>query len=135
MRASAVTDQGELVAARVKIAKSFGARLVGLLNMADMNDQDGLWLQPGGSIHTFAMRFPIDVLFLDRDGRVLLYRHAVKPWRVALAPPKTRYVLELAAGRIRKLSCSASRVSLMTPTSPPGPDPVPWYADPQTIDK
>jgi uncharacterized membrane protein (UPF0127 family) len=135
MRASAITDQGELVATRVKIAKSFGARLVGLLNMTHMNDQDGLWLQPGGSIHTFAMRFPVDILFLDRDGRLLLYRHAVKPWRVALAPPRTRYVLELAAGRIRKLSCSASHVSLTAPTSPPGPDPVPWCADPQTIDK
>src|SRR3954468_20325962 len=107
MQASATTDQGELIAARVTVARTFQSRLMGLLRMTDMSDQDGLWLQPGGSVHTFAMRFPIDVLFLDRDGRLLLYRRAVKPWRVALAPPKTRYVLELAAGRVRKLTRSA----------------------------
>lgn len=112
MQAAAISDQGELIAARVKVANNFVSRLIGLLNTTSLGDQDGLWLQPGGTVHTFAMRFPIDVLFLDAEGRVLLYRHAVKPWRVAFAPPKTRYVLELAAGRVRKLSCSASRVSL-----------------------
>jgi uncharacterized membrane protein (UPF0127 family) len=112
MRASAISDQGELIAGRVIVANSFVSRLIGLLRTAALSDQDGLWLQPGGTVHTFAMRFPIDLLFLDAEGRILLYRHAVKPWRIAFAPPHTRYVLELAAGRIRKLSCSASRVSL-----------------------
>jgi uncharacterized membrane protein (UPF0127 family) len=116
MQASAVTDQGEVIAARVIVAKTFLSRFIGLLRATEMTDHDGLWLQPGGSVHTFAMQFPIDVLFLDREGRVLLYRHAVKPWRVALAPPKTRYVLELAAGRVRKLTSCASRVSLAATT-------------------
>lgn len=121
MQAAVISDQGELIATRVKIANSFVSRFVGLLNRRTLSDQDGLWLQPGGSVHTFAMRFPIDLLFLDAQGRVLLYRHAVKPWRVAFAPPKTSYVLELAAGRVRKLSSSASRVWLARDYMTTGP--------------
>ncbi|HEU4655765.1 MAG TPA: DUF192 domain-containing protein [Steroidobacteraceae bacterium] len=112
MQTAVVSDQGELIAAQVRVANTFLSRLIGLLDMSRMDEEEGLWLAPGGSIHTFAMRFPIDVLFLDGEGRVLLYRHAVKPWRIALAPRRTRYVLELAAGRVRKLQRSASKVSL-----------------------
>jgi uncharacterized membrane protein (UPF0127 family) len=113
MKRSAIfTDAGELVASQVRIANTFASRLVGLLNRRGLRDEEGLLLQPGGSIHTFAMRFPIDVLFLDEQGRILLYRPCLKPWRVALAPPRTRYVLELAAGRIRKLASAASRLAL-----------------------
>jgi uncharacterized membrane protein (UPF0127 family) len=61
--------------------------------------QEGLWLQPGGSIHTLGMRFPIDVLFLGRDMQVLKVAAHMRPHRFAAAPRGTRYVLELAAGR------------------------------------
>jgi uncharacterized membrane protein (UPF0127 family) len=113
MKFSAIfTDAGELVASHVSIANTFASRLIGLLNRRGLRDEEGLLLQPGGSIHTFAMRFPIDVLFLDEQGRVLLYHPSLKPWRVAFAPPRTRYVLELAAGRIRRLESATLRVAL-----------------------
>ena len=54
-------------------------------------------LRPAGSIHTFFMRFPIDIVFLDRDFRVVDVRDRLKPWRAA-GKRRAQAVLELAAG-------------------------------------
>jgi hypothetical protein len=50
-----------------------------------------------GSVHMFFMRFPIDVVFLDRDRRVVGVRHGLRPWRVAGAR-RAVAALELPAG-------------------------------------
>ena len=63
----------------------------------------GLVIDPCSSIHTFWMRFPIDVLYVDRDGTVLRADHAMKPWRFGpLIVRNGRYVIELPAGTIEK---------------------------------
>jgi hypothetical protein len=62
--------------------------------------EEGLLLVPGGSIHTLGMRFPIDVVFLNRQMRILGLAEHVRPWRIRVAPKGTRRVLELAAGQI-----------------------------------
>ena len=64
---------------------------------------DGLLLVPGGSIHTFFMRFPLDAAFLALDGTVLRVTRGLRPWRLARAPRGTRFVLELEAGRAEAL--------------------------------
>jgi uncharacterized membrane protein (UPF0127 family) len=58
----------------------------------------GLVLKPGGQIHMFFMRFPLDVIHADRDGRVLRILHGIKPWRVGPMVRKSRTVVELPAG-------------------------------------
>lgn len=60
-------------------------------------------LRPGGSIHTFGMRFGIDVLFLDRQMKILKIVRRLQPWRFALAPRETCLVLEIASGRAATL--------------------------------
>jgi uncharacterized membrane protein (UPF0127 family) len=62
-----------------------------------MPEGAALILAPCWSIHTWFMRFPIDVLFVSRTGTVLGARHALAPWRLALRPGAFA-VIELAAG-------------------------------------
>jgi len=93
------TEEGRSVA-RASMAWSFRTRCVGLIRRRKLAAEEGLLLIPGGSVHTLGMRFPIDVVFLDRALRVIGLRPQVAPWRFALAPAGTRFALELPAGRI-----------------------------------
>ncbi|HEY0684421.1 MAG TPA: DUF192 domain-containing protein [Steroidobacter sp.] len=94
------TADGRCIARHVYMACSFRSRCLGLLNRADIPEEEGLLLVPGGSIHTIGMRFNIDVVFLNRQMRVLELVEQVPPWRVVIAPRGTRRVLELAGGKI-----------------------------------
>lgn len=97
---SVFADGETCVASRVRIAATFISRCVGLLNRRGLGEDEGLLLKPGGSIHTLGMRIAIDVLFLDGQLRIAKIVQRVPPWRFALAPPRTRCVLELASGRV-----------------------------------
>ncbi|WP_415923010.1 DUF192 domain-containing protein [Steroidobacter sp.] len=82
------------------MACSFRSRCIGLLAHSCIRDHEGLLLVPGASIHTLGMRFDIDVVFLNRQMRVLALAERVPPWRIVRAPRGTGRVLELAAGKI-----------------------------------
>jgi uncharacterized membrane protein (UPF0127 family) len=71
----------------------------GLLGRSELPPGEGVFLRPASSIHTFlyAMRFPIDAVFLDRELVVRKVAHNVKPWRLVFAR-SVRGVLELSAG-------------------------------------
>jgi len=73
------------------------ARMRGLLGRRELPPGEGLLLRPAGSIHTAFMRFPIDVVFLDRDLTVLGIEREVPAWRTARRRG-ARSVLELPAG-------------------------------------
>jgi uncharacterized membrane protein (UPF0127 family) len=90
-------EDGGVVCEKCVIATSMLGRMKGLLGRRDLPGDEGVLLRPAGSIHTAFMRFPIDVVFLDRDLRVVRVADAVPPWRAAMAR-KARAVLELRAG-------------------------------------
>ena len=97
---SAIGSQAGEVCAHVEVAETFAARFVGLLGRKGLAEDAGLWLNPSRGVHTFGMRFPIDVVALDADMTVVgLYRN-LKAWRVAATGATVRSVLELPAGRI-----------------------------------
>lgn len=73
------------------------ARMKGLLGRKDLGAGQGLLIRRTWSVHTLFMRFPIDVVFLDRDMRILSIRVNLKPWRAAARRGATS-VLELPAG-------------------------------------
>ena len=73
------------------------ARMRGLLGRTSLPRGEGVLLRPAGSIHTFFMRFPIDAVFVDRDGVVVGVEHKLQPWRTARRRG-AHAVLELAAG-------------------------------------
>jgi len=94
------------VLARVWRASSAWERLRGLLGRAPLAPDEALLIEPCSSVHTFGMGYPIDLAFLDRDGRVLRVVERVKPLRVA-ARPGARQTLEMAAGAAQALGLRA----------------------------
>lgn len=82
----------------VRVANTFWTRAIGLLTTSSLNDQAALWITPCASIHTIGMRYPIDVVFLDRSQKVLKIAHSVRPFGVSFAPKGTKSVLEMASG-------------------------------------
>jgi uncharacterized membrane protein (UPF0127 family) len=79
-------------------ARSFWSRLGGLLARPALRDDEALYLAPCSSVHTCFMRYPIDVVFVDRGGRAMKIVPHLKPWRAA-ACWGAHGALELRAGR------------------------------------
>ena len=97
---------GRVIATRLEAAFDSATRKKGLLGRDRFEPGAGLIIAPCGGIHTFFMRFAIDVIFAARDGRVVKVRHAVQPWRLALAP--TAFcVIELPANVARDCATRA----------------------------
>ncbi|MGA9527733.1 MAG: DUF192 domain-containing protein [Terriglobales bacterium] len=88
------------------IARTHWSRFRGLMatDASAFPPGRGLWLNPSHGIHTFAMRFPIDALYLDRDRKVVHMEEDLKPWRVAAVRAQATSVLELPTGTIRMSS-------------------------------
>ena len=88
---------GSVVCARCTDARTPLARMRGLLGRRELPVGEGIWLRPAASIHTLFMRFAIDAVFLDREGRVVRVVPELRPWRAAAARG-ARSVLELPSG-------------------------------------
>lgn len=89
---------GTMIADRIENGNTFFKRFIGLMGRAELQDNQGCYLSPCNSIHTFSMRFPIDVLFLSKEGIVLEIESRMKPWHVKPIVLYARSVLELTAG-------------------------------------
>src|SRR2546421_232910 len=72
-------------------------RMKGLLGRAALQGEEGILLRPASSVHTAFMRFPIDVIFLDKENRIAKIAPNLRPWRTAAAR-HGETVIELAAG-------------------------------------
>jgi uncharacterized membrane protein (UPF0127 family) len=83
------------VAVPLEIATSYRARTKGLLGRDSVDG--AMLLSPANSVHTFRMRMPIDVAYLDRDLTVVAVV-TMKPWRLGLLRAQARHVLESEAG-------------------------------------
>ena len=101
LQAVNVSKGGRIVASRVERTKTSAQRRRGLLGRSGLDPEEGIYLAPCEWIHTFFMRFPIDVAFLGRDGRVLALHHSLKPNRLSKIVLRAQGVLELSAGRLR----------------------------------
>jgi len=90
------TVEGQVVCELCLVADSPWPRMRGLLGRRGLESGEGLLLKPAGSVHTFFMRFPIDVVFLSREGDVLKVARALPAWRLAGAR-RAKAALELGA--------------------------------------
>ena len=84
-----------------RLANTFWTRLRGLMGVRDLPTGDGLLLKPANQIHTHFMAIPIDVLYLDKEQRVVDMDAAMPPGKFGRLRRKARAVLELPAGSIQ----------------------------------
>ena len=92
--------RGATIASHVELADSPRARRRGLLKRDKLNPGQGLWIFPTQAIHTFGMRFPIDVVFIDRQLRVKRIYHRLAPFRLTSLVWSAQSVLELPSGSL-----------------------------------
>ncbi|MBZ5654742.1 MAG: DUF192 domain-containing protein [Acidobacteriia bacterium] len=92
------------LATELMIARTHWSRFRGLMatDASRFRRGQGLWISPSHGVHTFVMRFPIDVLYLDRERLVIHIEEELKPWRLAAVRLRAASVLELPAGTIRE---------------------------------
>jgi uncharacterized membrane protein (UPF0127 family) len=84
------------------VAESFWARARGLLGRKQLNEGEGLLLTRTNSIHMFWMAFPLSLVYINRDGKVLRTVDHIAPWRVGPIVPGANAVLELPAGTVTR---------------------------------
>lgn len=85
---------------RIAVAETSISRMVGLLGKKGLEPGTGLLIIPSQAIHTVAMRFAIDVVFVDRNWRVVHLRPAMVPYRLSAVYWRARSVIELPKGVI-----------------------------------
>lgn len=88
--------------AQVAVADSWWRRLRGLLARPPLESGEGLLLLNCASVHTVGMRYPIDVAFLDAEGRVVRSITALAPWRLGVGGEGAVHALELPPGRLEE---------------------------------
>ena len=101
---------------RADIADTAKKRNTGLLKHTGLAPGEGLWIVPCESVHTFFMRFPIDLVYLDRKNVVKKVRSEVGAWRMS-ACLSAHSILELPAGTIRSTQCQPGDTLQFSPTS------------------
>ena len=88
---------GVVVCQRCRVADTFWLRFRGLMLRSSLEPGEGMLFEGNASIHMFFMRIPVDVVFLDREERIVKIARGLRPWRVAAAR-RARTTIELAAG-------------------------------------
>lgn len=102
MRAITVRNltRGNVLGAEILLADTSVSRALGLLGKSGVNAGCGILISPSSGVHTIGMRFPIDVVGLDSQLRVVKLWPRLAPFRLTALTLKVRSVLELAAGEI-----------------------------------
>lgn len=95
-------------------ARTFWTRGKGLMFAPQLDRDEGLIIDPCSSIHTFFMRFPLDVLYMDRDNTVIRADERMKPWRIGPVFTGSKWVIELPPGTIEATGTKAGdRIELI----------------------
>ncbi len=89
---------GRVLAGRVRRADGWLDRTLGFLPRSSVAPDEGVWFARCAGVHTLGMRVALDVLFLDRDGRVVRVAAAVRPGRWHVGDRRAAAVAEFGAG-------------------------------------
>ena len=107
-----------VIAERVEVADRGAKRRKGLLGRDGLGPGEGLWIVPCESVHTFGMRFPIDLIYVDRKKRVRKVRSGMPAWRLS-ASFSAHSVIELPAGAVRASKTEPGDVLEFSPAASP----------------
>lgn len=94
---------GNFINLQVEVADTLWRRFRGWIGRTAISDHEVLLIPRCHRVHTFFMRLPIDVVYLDKASKVVAVIEALQPWRIAPYMPGTEDCLELKAGRARQL--------------------------------
>ena len=89
------------VAEEVVLAESMSQRMVGLMFQKDFPENQTMWIQKCNWIHTFFMKFPIDVIFVDKNLVVKKVKRNISPWRLPGPVLSATSVFEFTAGQVQ----------------------------------
>jgi uncharacterized membrane protein (UPF0127 family) len=103
---------GCALASNAAYAGSLFARIRGLIGHSPLQDDEALVIPACKQVHTFFMRFPIDVVFTDREGRVVGIAENLSPFSFSCYYRKAYYAVELPAGAARHAGLSAGGMLL-----------------------
>jgi uncharacterized membrane protein (UPF0127 family) len=95
------TTKASVLADKCACANNFFTRFKGLMGINSLPKGGGLLITPCNSIHMFFMKFPLDVVFIDKEGLVVHLIHGIRPWRLSPIVWKAHSVIELPTGIIR----------------------------------
>lgn len=95
-----------MLADRLEVADHGANRRKGLLGRDSLFPGEGLWIKPCEAVHTFCMRFAIDLVYLDRKNRIRKVRSGVRPWRMS-ACLSAHSVIELPSGTVQATQTQA----------------------------
>lgn len=94
---------GIVILEEAEVAHTFWKRLLGLLRKDSLKRGSGLIIYPCRSVHTVGMAFPIDVAFVDREGRLCSIVEKMMPGRFSPSVKEALYVIEAPAGTLREV--------------------------------
>jgi uncharacterized membrane protein (UPF0127 family) len=114
-RARIVIEPAGIQIAVADIADTSISRMIGLLGRANLETGTGLVLKPCNMIHTWFMRFPIDVLFVSDEGIVVRALEALRPFRLAWGGSGASQTIELPAGTLGRLGIRSGERVRMEP--------------------
>lgn len=116
-----VNQRGEVIASKVRGAFDSASRKQGLLGRDGLDEGEAIIIAPCNAVHTFFMRFAIDVVYVDREGHVVRVKENLRPWRVdgcwrgfavvEMEPPRTRTREVRLGDKLSAVSCA--HLSLM----------------------
>jgi uncharacterized membrane protein (UPF0127 family) len=106
-----------VLAEAAEVADTGAKRRTGLLKHSRLEPGEGLWIVPCESVHTFFMKFPIDLVYIDRKHKVRKVRHAVPAWRLS-ACLTAHSVLELPAGTVANSGTAVGDILAMEKLGP-----------------
>jgi uncharacterized membrane protein (UPF0127 family) len=98
--------RGTVMGERIRVAETGLTRIVGLLGETGLTPGDGLLILPSSGVHTWGMRFAIDVVVLDNDWRIIAVQPEMRPFRMTRLYWKAAGVLELPPGTVKDTSTS-----------------------------
>jgi hypothetical protein len=108
-------SKNTVLADKARIADTFWARLIGLLNRNCLFKGEALVLTPSNSIHSFFMRFSFDAIFVDRQKKVVAILAAFKPFRISRIYFRAYSTIELPCETIRSTHTQIGDIIEFTP--------------------
>jgi len=95
------TRNNKIIGTNIILGNNIFLRFIGLIGKKELKDGEGLLLIPCNSIHMMFMKIPLDIIFLDKEDKIIHIIENIKPWRISPIIFKAKSVLELPINSVK----------------------------------